>query len=62
MSTYQIGRAHTVSFALNGGHIRCEWRPCVPTGRVLRKLFPAYQQARNDFVRSLGMNALVVEP
>ena len=59
--TYQLSERYSVEFILDGSHFECSWSPSQPKVRKARRLLPAYRTARNDFLASLGVNALVVE-
>lgn len=59
--THRLDRRFTVEFCLNGVQLEVLWAPHVPNGRKLRSLLPAYRNARNHFLASLGVNVLVIE-
>lgn len=67
MSDYTYRRAYrlddrfTVEISIDAGRIECAWSPHVPKGRKARNLLPAYRRARNEFISSLGVRAMVVE-
>ena len=59
--TYSLPRGCEIELSLDNGRLECRWSPDVPKGQRARKLLPAYRDARNQFIRSLGVNTLVVE-
>lgn len=59
--TYPLDRRFSVHISIDGGQIECAWSPHVPKGRKARSLLPAYRRARNEFITSLGVRAMVVE-
>jgi hypothetical protein len=59
--TYPIGRGYSVEFVLDGLSLTAEWLPKLPHYKIGRKLLPAYREARNDFLGSLGVSMLVVD-
>jgi hypothetical protein len=56
-----VGNGFTVSFRLSERGIEAEWLPDVPTGRKARRVLPAYREARDSFLATLGVNSMVVE-
>lgn len=58
---YRLPRGYTVEFSLDGGRLGCARSPDVPTAREFKRLLPAYREARNQFVASLGLRVAVVE-
>ena len=59
--TYSLPRGYEIELSLDNGRLECRWSPDVPKGQRARKLLPAYRIARDQFIRSLGVNTLVVE-
>lgn len=59
--THQLDRRFSVEFALNNGHLEARWSPHVPKGRKARNLIPSYRKARDEFLASLDVPALVIE-
>lgn len=59
--TYSLPRGYEIELSLDGDRLECRWSPDVPRGQRARKLLPAYRQARDTFIRSLGVTTLVVE-
>ena len=59
--TYPLPNGRTVEFVLDGEALSALWTSEVPKGPLARKLLPHYQQARNDFLASLGVGVLVIE-
>ena len=59
--TYDLQDGYSVEFTLDGLSLQCAWSPAVPKGKAARRLHPRYQVARNEFIASLGVPALVVE-
>jgi len=60
-STCRLGRGYSVEFAITGGQLSVRWLPDLPPNAVGRHLLPAYREARNEFLASLGIPMLVVE-
>ena len=60
--TYQLKGRWSVEFILNEGSLDCNWSPRLPTGKLGRSLLPRDRDARDDFLRSLDITTLVVEP
>lgn len=46
----RLGRRHTVDFSYYDNALRVAWEPSQPTGRIARKLMPAYLRARDAFL------------
>ena len=61
VQSYKLPRGYEIELSLDGGRLECRWSPDVPRGQRARKLLPAYRDARDKFIRSLGVNTLVVE-
>jgi hypothetical protein len=59
--TYPLKRGYAVEFELSDGSLTVHWTPDFPPKKIGRKLFPAYRQARNEFLASLGIPMLVVD-
>lgn len=59
--TYSLPRDYEIELSLDGGRLECRWSPDVPRGQRARKLLPAYREARDQFIGSLGINTLVIE-
>ena len=60
--TYPLPKGYSVEFTLSDGRLDARWMPRCPKGRqATRKLVHAYRDARNHFIASLGVPALVVE-
>lgn len=59
--TYQIGPKHRATFRLEGGQLSCEWDPDLPKNGPGRKILGAYREARSDFLKSTGLDVMVVE-
>ena len=59
--TYSLPRGYEIELSLDNGRLECRWSPDVPRGQRARKLLPAYRNARDNFITSLGVNTLVVE-
>lgn len=59
---YPLRPGLAVEFVMDGGKLDVHWLPkCPKHNRVSRKLLRRYRNARNDFLASLGVNALVIE-
>jgi hypothetical protein len=58
---YDLPHGYTIEFTLDGLRLECSWSPRMPTGKLARKIHPAYRTARDRFVASLGVPAVVVE-
>ena len=58
---YQLPRGYEIEFTLDGSSFGCAWSPRVPTGKMAKKLTPAYREARNSFLASLGVPTMVIE-
>lgn len=59
---YPLRPGLAVEFIMDGGKLDVHWLPkCPKNNRVSRKLLRRYRNARNDFLASLGVNALVIE-
>lgn len=60
--SYALPHGYPVQFALDDSRLDARWSPrCPKPEKVSRKLLHAYRDARNDFIASLGVTALVVE-
>ena len=60
--TYPLAKGYSIEFTLSDGHLEARWSPRCPKGKqATRKLVRAYRNARNHFIASLGVPALVVE-
>lgn len=59
--TYPLRRGFSVEFVLDGGRLDAVWSPRVPRHPCSRKLLHAYRDARDHFIKSLGLPALVIE-
>lgn len=60
---YRLDSRFCIEFVLNAqaNRLDCYWFPHMPKGRKAKALFPAYRRARDQFIGSLGIPALVVE-
>lgn len=60
---YVLLKCRKVEFALDAvsRRIDCLWTPDVPTGKMLRKVWPAYIAARHDFLSGLGEPIVVID-
>lgn len=59
--SYDLPDGFTVEFTLDGLQLDCAWSPSPPKGRRAKRIRPHYRKARNDFIKSLDIPALVVE-
>lgn len=59
--TYPLRKGYAVEFVLEGGRLDAIWSPRCPGHKCSRKLLHAYRDARNHFIGSLGLPALVIE-
>lgn len=61
--TYCLPKGITIKFQLDAtmGRANCEWSPEIPTGKLLRKLWPHYSAARHDFFSGLAATVLVID-
>lgn len=59
--SYDLPDGYSVKFSLDGMQLECTWSPSPPSGKWAKKIRPHYREARNDFINSLGIPALVVE-
>jgi len=61
--TYFLPEKLQISFCLDAGNrqIICKWFPDVPTGKLMREVWPAYITARDDFFIGLGVSIAVVD-
>jgi hypothetical protein len=59
--SYDLPGGFSVDFVLEGARLEAQWSPKPPKGKRAKKLLPAYRLARDDFMRSLRVNALVIE-
>ncbi len=60
---FQLPKGRKIEFCFDAAtrSIDCEWEPAVPTGKLLRKIWPAYLAARHDFFAGLGETMLVID-
>lgn len=60
---YQLPKGRKIEFCLDAvtRRVDCEWEPALPTGKLLRKIWPAYLAARHDFFAGLGETVLVID-
>lgn len=47
---YRVGDAFSVRFELQGGQLRCEWMPRLPTPNEKATLLDQYRVARDEFL------------
>lgn len=61
--TYLLPKGRQVSFCLDfaNSQIVCEWRPGVPNGKLLRKIWADYLAVRHDFLSGLGVSVAVID-
>ncbi len=61
--TYQLSKGRKIEFCLDAisRRVDCEWEPALPTGKLLRKIWPTYVAARHDFFAGLGETVLVID-
>ena len=61
--TYLLPEKLQISFCLDAGNrqIICKWFPDVPNGKLMRKVWPAYITARDDFFIGLGVSIAVLD-
>lgn len=59
--TYPLDRRFAVEFALVGERLEARWTLHVPKGRKARNLLPEYRKARDEFLASLAVPAMVIE-
>ena len=52
----QIDRQFKADFSYCDGVFQVKWEPDVPYGKKLRKLYPAYLQARDAFLARVAAN------
>ncbi len=50
----RLDRKFTADFSYCDGIFQTKWKPDVPCGKKLRKLYPAYQRARDTFLGSVA--------
>lgn len=64
---YKLTKGYTVEFSLDASaspmaSLQVEWSPRVPPQQIVKgKFLTAYRNARDDFIGSLDMKAMVVE-
>ena len=58
---YELPHGFAVEFTLDGPMLQCVWEPDLPKGKRAKQLRQPYREARNRFIASLGVAALVVE-
>ncbi len=61
--TFQLPKGRKIEFCFDAAtrRVNCEWEPAVPTGKLLRKIWPAYRAARDDFFVGLDVGVVVLE-
>lgn len=61
--TYFLPQKLQISFHLDAGNrqVICKWFPDVPNGKLMRKVWPAYVTARDDFFAGLGVSIAVLD-
>lgn len=61
--TYFLPEKLQISFDLDAGNrqVICKWFPDVPNGKLMRKVWPAYITARDDFFKGLGVSIAVLD-
>lgn len=59
--TYPLRGGYSVEFILDRGKLEARWSPRVPSHKCGRKLLHSYRDAREHFIRSLGLPVMVIE-
>ena len=60
--TYPLPKGFIVRFSLDidKGEARCVWSPDIPKSKQLRKIWPEYLAAQNDFFSRCGISILAL--